>query len=65
MDCQIATRGHEVPAPMSAALVPTRPSPTPRCDGARTASALQQEFFGGIWYKIFSERGPCASTPAT
>jgi hypothetical protein len=37
----------------------------PRYDSARTAAARQQEFFGGIWYKIFSERGPCILTPVS
>lgn len=25
---------------------------------AARSRALSREFFGGIWYKIFSERGP-------
>ncbi len=42
-----------------------RPPHAPCCDSARTAAARQQEFFGGIWYKIFSERGPCTLTPVS
>ena len=42
-----------------------RPPRVPRYDNARTAAARQQEFFGGIWYKIFSERGPCILTPVS
>jgi hypothetical protein len=39
-----------------------------RADIARTttqaaASAADREFFGGIWYKIFTERGPSRCTP--
>jgi hypothetical protein len=26
---------------------------------ARRSAAERREFFGGIWFKIFSERGPC------
>jgi hypothetical protein len=32
---------------------------TRRLDVARRVSALAGEFFGGIWFKIFTERGPC------
>ena len=39
-----------------------------RADIARTttqdaASATDSEFFGGIWFKIFTERGPSRCTP--
>ncbi len=38
-----------------------------RADIARSTtraatSAAAREFFGGIWYKIFTERGPSRST---
>lgn len=30
-----------------------------RRDAARAVVARAREFFGGIWFKVFCERGPC------
>jgi hypothetical protein len=32
---------------------------TPLADAARGVIARRRQYFGGIWFKIFVERGPC------
>jgi hypothetical protein len=48
------TRGRELKLHAEIARTTTRTA----------ATAAGSEFFGGIWFKIFSERGPSRVTPA-
>ena len=51
--CRARTRGRELNLRAEIARTATRAA----------ATALGGEFFGGIWFKIFSERGPSRIIP--